>query len=62
MIGPSRERVYGLARMSTQPAIEAFKAKWLGSQSAERSNSQLFLTELTRPVRAAVGIERDGIA
>ena len=47
MIGPSRERVYGLARMSTQPAIEAFKAKWLGSQSAERSNSQLFLTELT---------------
>ncbi|MCC6874244.1 MAG: class I SAM-dependent DNA methyltransferase [Sandaracinaceae bacterium] len=31
----------------TTAAIEAFKAKWLGSEASEKGNSQLFLTELT---------------
>lgn len=33
--------------MGTTEQIEQFKRKWLGSEAAERSNSQLFLTELT---------------
>src|SRR5690606_31931076 len=33
--------------MATVETIEAFKRKWIGSEAAERSNSQLFLTELT---------------
>lgn len=31
----------------TSEEIEAFKQRWLGSEASERSNSQLFLTELT---------------
>jgi hypothetical protein len=33
--------------MATDAQIDAFKQRWLGSEAAERSNSQLFLTELT---------------
>lgn len=33
--------------MATTQEIEKFRARWLGSAASEKSNSQLFLTELT---------------
>ena len=33
--------------IATDEKVEAFKQRWLGSEASERSNSQLFLTELT---------------